>query len=153
MLRRECIFNWFLDCRELWAPLDKANWQRVVSFYLHCHFRCLFSSVFCLVWSRWMHVSSVLRCSVSVHLQYFDEVRMCHVKNVTENFVEYVHVNSAIWQNSVRKSIESQVQCWTKIKHENMFCLSDTWFTLRIKKTKIGCWYYNNSHADTLTWH
>ena len=43
-----------------------------------------------------MHVSSVLRCSVSVHLQYFDEVRMCHVKNVTENFVEYVHVNSAI---------------------------------------------------------
>jgi len=35
-----------------------------------------------------MHVSSVLRCSASVHLKYFDEVHMCHVKNV--------HVNSAM---------------------------------------------------------
>jgi len=37
-----------------------------------------------------MHVSSVLRCSASVHLQYFDEVHMCRVKNATENFVEKV---------------------------------------------------------------
>ena len=43
-----------------------------------------------------MHVSNVLCCSASVHLQYFGEVHMCHVKNVTENVVENVHVTSAM---------------------------------------------------------
>ena len=106
--------------RKIWTLLSNASWLSVMSSYLCCHSNMLWFTNRRLL----AHVKNVFCRTKTVHLQYVHKVYMHHWKLSPEVLykkhpAKQFHVKvkyTEEWKNT-----KPRVQCWTKIKYENLY--------------------------------